>query len=214
MTLLLGASSALPADSAATVDTLPLAGGPAVEGAVRVAAWEGRMDGDAAFASFVREQTRALVRSAYLLTGSVAAAEDLVQETLLRLYPKWDRVMSADAPIAYVRRSLVNSFLNDRRKPSSREVFIDELPERWDERDIGHDVTDRDQVWRLLATLPDRQRAALVLRFFHDLPDEEIARTLGCRVGTVRSLVSRALAALRERMAREAAADYGAGGAR
>lgn len=214
MTLLLGASSAQPADRAATVVTLALAGSPAAEGAACAAAWEGRMEGDAAFASFVREQTGALVRSAYLLTGSVADAEDLVQETLLRLYPKWDRVMSADAPIAYVRRSLVNSFLNNRRKPSSREVTFAELPERWDERDIGRDLTDRDQVWRLLTVLPDRQRAALVLRFFHDLPDDEIARALGCRLGTVRSLVSRGLAALRERLASEAAAEHGAGGSR
>jgi RNA polymerase sigma-70 factor (sigma-E family) len=159
------------------------------------------MDDDALFARFVREQTAALLRSAYLLTGSSASAEDLVQETLLRLYPKWQRVMSADVPIAYVRRSLVNAYLNQRRKPSSREIAVDELPERADGRDIGLDITNRDLVWRMLAGLSGRQRAALVMRFFHDLDDQEIAEVLQCRVGTVRSLVSRGLVALRDQVA-------------
>jgi RNA polymerase sigma-70 factor (sigma-E family) len=167
----------------------------------RSEAREGRMDDDALFARFVREHTGALLRSAYLLTGSSSSAEDLVQETFLRLYPKWHRVMSADVPIAYVRRSLVNGFLNQRRKPSSHEITVDELPERADRRDIGLDVTNRDLVWRMLAGLSGRQRAALVLRFFHDLDDHEIADALECRVGTVRSLVSRGLVALRDQVA-------------
>jgi len=145
--------------------------------------------------------TGSLLRSAYLLTGSAAAAEDLVQETFVRLYPKWHRVMVADAPLAYVRRSLVNGFLNQRRRASSREIVLDELPEQHDGRDLDHEIASRDAVWRMLALLPARQRAALVLRFFHDLPDEEIAATLQCRVGTVRSLVSRGLSALREHSA-------------
>jgi RNA polymerase sigma-70 factor (sigma-E family) len=164
------------------------------------------MDNDVLFAEFVREQTTALLRSAYLLTGSSPAAEDLVQETLLRLFPKWDRVMAADVPMAYVRRSLVNGFLNQRRRPQSREIVVDEVPERLDPgvgRDIGVDVSNRDLVWRLLATLPDRQRAALVMRYFEDLADPEIAESLGCRLGTVRSLISRGLATLREKTERD-----------
>ena len=169
------------------------------------------MEHDALFAQFVREQTATLLRSAYLLTGSSAAAEDLVQDTFVRLLPKWDRVLAADVPVAYVRRSLVNGFLNQRRRPSSREIVIDEVPERIDGRDIGVDVTNRDLVWRLLADLPDRQRAALVMRFFEDLADEDIARYLGCRLGTVRSLISRGLAALRERTLRESALNHAEG---
>jgi RNA polymerase sigma-70 factor (sigma-E family) len=173
---------------------------------------EGCMDNDALFARFVREQTATLLRSAYLLTGSPAAAEDLVQDTLLRLLPKWDRVLAADVPMAYVRRSLVNGFLNQRRRPASREIVTDEVPERLDGgHDIGVDVSDRDLVWRLLATLPARQRAALVMRFFDDLPDEQIAENLGCRLGTVRSLISRGLVALRARTAREQALDHAEG---
>jgi RNA polymerase sigma-70 factor (sigma-E family) len=161
------------------------------------------MDHDAVFAQFVREQTATLLRSAYLLTGNSTAAEDLVQETFVRLFPKWDRVQAADVPMAYVRRSMVNGFLNQRRRPSSRELVVDEVPERIDGRDIGAEVTNRDLVWRLLTTLPDRQRAALVMRFFEDLADEQIAESLGCRLGTVRSLISRGLAALREQTLRE-----------
>lgn len=164
------------------------------------------MDNDVLFAQFVREQTATLLRSAYLLTGNSPAAEDLVQETLLRLFPKWDRVMAADVPMAYVRRSLVNGFLNQRRRPQSREIVVDEVPERLDPgvgRDIGVDVSNRDLVWRLLATLPDRQRAALVMRYFEDLADPEIAESLGCRLGTVRSLISRGLATLREKTERD-----------
>ena len=166
------------------------------------------MDNDVLFAQFVREQTTALLRSAYLLTGNSAAAEDLVQETLLRLFPKWDRVQAADMPMAYVRRSLVNGFLNQRRRPQSREIVVDDVPERLDtmvSRDIGVDVGNRDLVWRLLATLPDRQRAALVMRFFDDLADDEIAESLGCRLGTVRSLISRGLSALRQQTERDRA---------
>lgn len=160
------------------------------------------MDTDVLFAQFVREQTAQLLRSAYLLTGNASAAEDLVQDTLVRLFPKWDRVMAADIPLAYVRRSLVNGFLNERRRPAARELVLSELPERADSRDIGADITNRDVVWRLLATLPDRQRAALVMRYFHDLDDDEIAESLSCRPGTVRSLISRGLASLREQSRR------------
>lgn len=156
------------------------------------------------FVSFVRANTSTLLRTAYLLTGSAPAAEELVQDTLVRLYPKWHRVSAADVPIAYVRRSLANAFVNERRRPSSRELVLDVLPERHDQRDAAAQFADRDEVWGLLRTLPARQRAALVLRYFDDLPDEEIADTLGCRVGTVRSLISRGLASLRERNAEKA----------
>jgi RNA polymerase sigma factor (sigma-70 family) len=77
-------------------------------------------------------------------------------------------------------------------------VSVYDVPEHADERDPGARFDDRDELWTLLRTLPERQRAALVLRYFHDLPDEDIAVALGCREGTVRSLISRGLAALRE----------------
>jgi RNA polymerase sigma-70 factor (sigma-E family) len=161
--------------------------------------WELLMDGDPSFTVFVRAYTSALLRTAYLLTGTAAGAEDLVQDTLVRLYPKWESVEDADVSIAYVRRSLVNAFLNQTRRPASRDLVFDVLPERAEGRDVVTQLDDRDQIWTLLRTLPERQRAAVVLRFFHDLPDEQIGAALGCRVGTVRSLISRGLAALRGR---------------
>jgi RNA polymerase sigma-70 factor (sigma-E family) len=152
------------------------------------------------FAGFVRENTPALLRTAYLLTGNAQQAEELVQDTLVRLYPKWDRVASADVPLAYVRRSLTNGFINQKRRAARREVSYEDVPERTDPFDPFTQLVDRDQIWAGLELLSDRQRAALVLRFFEDMSDEEAAAALGCRVGTIRSLVSRGLATLREQM--------------
>jgi RNA polymerase sigma-70 factor (sigma-E family) len=153
--------------------------------------------GELDFATFVRAQTSGLLRTAYLLTGSAAAAEDLVQDTFLRLYPKWHRVETADAPLAYVRRSMTNGFLNEKRRASSRDLTVATVPDRLEDGDAYTQLLDRDQVQALLAQLPARQRAALVLRYFSDLPDDDIAAALDCRVGTVRSLISRGLATLR-----------------
>jgi RNA polymerase sigma-70 factor (sigma-E family) len=158
----------------------------------------GAIDVDASFAAFVRQYTSALVRSAYLMTGNSLAAEELVQDTLVSLYPKWERVQQTDAPLAYVRRSMLNQLLNLRRRKSSGEIVTDVLPERGVAFDAADHFGERDEMWRLLATLPERQRVALVLRYFEDLTDEQIAQHLACRVGTVRSLISRGLAALRE----------------
>jgi RNA polymerase sigma-70 factor (sigma-E family) len=156
------------------------------------------------FAEFVRARTGDLLRTAYLLTGNAVAAEELVQDTLVRLYPKWDRVAAADVPLAYVRRSLTNAFVTGTRRPSAREVSVATPPERFDEHDPYRRLGDIDELWSLLVTLPERQRAALVLRYFHDLPDDEIAAALGARPGTVRSLISRGLANLRDTAAADA----------
>lgn len=155
------------------------------------------------FTAFVREHTPALLRTAYLLTGNALSAEELVQDTFVRLYPKWDRVESADIPLAYVRRSMSNGFVNTRRRASRREYAFADVPEHPDEYDGVAQLADRDEIWAGLSRLPDRQRAALVMRFFDDLSDDDTAAALGCRVGTVRSLVSRGLAALRDQMAQQ-----------
>jgi RNA polymerase sigma-70 factor (sigma-E family) len=148
-------------------------------------------------AKFVRTNTTTLLHTAYLLTGSATEAEDLVQDTLTRLFPKWAKVQTADVPLAYVRRCVANNFVNVRRARSSTEVAVEFLPEREDGYDAPTALADRDEIWHMLATLPARQRAALVLRYFHDLPDGQIADALGCRVGTVRSAISRGLTTLR-----------------
>jgi RNA polymerase sigma-70 factor (sigma-E family) len=141
-----------------------------------------------------------LLRTAYLLTGNASQAEELVQDTLVRLYPKWGRVEAADAPLAYVRRALTNGYINQQRRAAGREYAYEEVPERIDTYDPLSRLADRDQIWEGLRLLSERQRAALVLRFFEDLSDEQTAAMLDCRVGTVRSLISRGLATLRAQM--------------
>jgi RNA polymerase sigma-70 factor (sigma-E family) len=152
------------------------------------------------FARFVHDHTQALLRTAYLLTGDRTSAEELVQDTLVQLYPKWGHVEAADVPLAYVRRCVTNRFINHQRRAARREYSYEDVPERIDDRDQLGQLADRDEVWAALRDLPERQRAALVLRFFEDLTDVDTAAALGCRVGTVRSLISRGLATLRQQM--------------
>jgi RNA polymerase sigma-70 factor (sigma-E family) len=155
------------------------------------------MTGDLAFERFVREHTPTLYRTAYLLTGNRYEAEELLQDTLTLLYPKWDRVMAADKPIAYVQRCVGNRAVSRRRVPATRAESRWELPDGWDGSDLGEKVAVSRTVWQLLGTLPTKQRAALVLRYFYDLPEGDVAEALGCRPTSVRSLVSRGIAAMR-----------------
>ena len=150
------------------------------------------------FEDFVRAHLPALLRTAFLLTGGDGpAAEDAVQETLTRLYPRWARVQRADHPLAYVRRSLINTYLNSVRSTSARELVALDSADRGAGGDMTQAVGDRDQIRRLIRQLPERQRVALVLRYFEDLTDREVARAMGCRPGTARSLISRGLSAVR-----------------
>jgi len=145
-------------------------------------------------ADFAREQTRSLTRFAYLVCGDRGLAEDLVQDAFTALYRRFGEVLPLDAPVAYARRAVVNGHISSTRRRSAVLTSTGHLPDRAvDAVDHG----EQDAMWRLLATLPDRQRAVLVLRYYVDLSDREIAETLDCREGTVRSLAARAFAALR-----------------
>jgi RNA polymerase sigma-70 factor (sigma-E family) len=155
----------------------------------------------AGFAAFVRAHSGSLFKTAYLLTGSTDRAEELLQDTLARLYPRWDRVQAADAPVAYVRRCVANGFINSRRSRSAYDISLHDLPELPDAVNLADQIADRGLLWQLLGRLPDRQRAALVMRYFHDQPDAEIADAIGCRVATVRSLISRGIATMRAQVA-------------
>jgi RNA polymerase sigma-70 factor (sigma-E family) len=163
------------------------------------------VDGEVDFAPFVRAHGSDLLRAAVLLAGSRERAEDLLQDTLTYLYPRWEKVASADAPEAYVRRALVNRFISERRSPRRNIISVSQLPERSDQRDLSETVATKQAVWELLESLPDRQRAALVLRYFYDFSDSQIAEVLGCRVSTVRSIISRALTVMRHGLAPDAA---------
>lgn len=153
-------------------------------------------DRTADFERFVAATHRRLLGVAYLLTQDMPLAEDLVQEALLKLYRRWRRDNTIAHPEAYVRRTIVNEFINTRRRRSSTEVPMstEELPElTWSDTSPVAQVS----MWQTLATLPDRQRAVLVLRCYEDLTDCEIAHHLGCTEGTVRSLAARAYSTLR-----------------
>jgi RNA polymerase sigma-70 factor (sigma-E family) len=148
------------------------------------------------FEQYVQARGAALLRVAILLTADRHAAEDLLQAALEDALVRWKRVCAADHPDLYVQRMLLNRYLSGRRRRSSTEVVLAETPETA-EPDRGDAVADRDQVRRLLAGLPPRGRAIVVLRYYCDLDDRSIAAQLGISASTVRATLSRTLRALR-----------------
>jgi RNA polymerase sigma-70 factor (sigma-E family) len=171
----------------------------------------GNVGQDAAFESFLRANSTSLLRTAFLLTGSHHAAEELLQETLTNLYPQWHRVEAAEAGLAYVRRSLTNRYISSRRSRRGGDLAMWELPDGWDGLDLGETVATRRTIWQLLAALSERQRAAVVLRIFHALTDDQIAAVLDCRPASVRSLISRGVTSMRSGYAGSLAAADGTG---
>ncbi|TDC29366.1 SigE family RNA polymerase sigma factor [Micromonospora sp. 15K316] len=151
------------------------------------------------FEEYVSSRGPALMRLARLLAGDEHRAEDLTQEVLTRAYVHWRRIVRSDRPDVYVRRMLVNAHNSWWRRRSNRELAIPTLVDRPHSGDLGGEAADRDEMWRLIAGLPDRQRAVLVLRYYEDLDDATIAEILGCSQVTVRTHAMRALATLRER---------------
>ncbi|MDH6465088.1 SigE family RNA polymerase sigma factor [Micromonospora purpureochromogenes] len=151
------------------------------------------------YEEFADSRLTALLRYAVMLTGDPHQAQDLVQDTMVRVQLNWRRVARAESPERYVRRMLTNQYVDWRRGSWMRRVLLRGEPEESapSATDHAQDAVERDQVWSWLARLPRRQRASLVLRYYEDLPDAEIAEILGCAVGTVRSSISRALATLR-----------------
>jgi RNA polymerase sigma-70 factor (sigma-E family) len=150
------------------------------------------------FDEFVNTRASALLRFAYLLTADPHQAEDVVQEALARCHAKWSRIERYEVPEAYVRKVVLRQYLSWRRLLSSREVVVAEFP---DTAVTGADNADRiavrQQLWQLLGRLPRMQRAVLVLRYFEDRDDDDIARLLGCARPTVRVHAARGLRRLR-----------------
>jgi RNA polymerase sigma-70 factor (sigma-E family) len=149
----------------------------------------------AEFDEFVTHHGPELLRLAYMLSGSREQAEDLVQNALVKTYRSWDTVRSADRPIAYVRTIVVREHVSWWRRLSNHEV-PGVIPDNVVGDSPDAEITETDAMWRLLATLPRRQRTVLALRYYEDLPDADIAQLLGCSPGTVRSNASRGLATL------------------
>jgi len=151
------------------------------------------------YEEFADTRLAPLLRYAVMLTGDPHQAQDLVQETMVRVQLNWRRVVRADSPERYVRRMLTNQYVDWKRGSWMRRVLLRGEPDESLPASVDHaqSAVDRDQIWSWLSRLPRRQRATLVLRYYEDLPDAEIAEILGCAVGTVRSSISRALATLR-----------------
>ncbi|MGO9341343.1 MAG: RNA polymerase sigma factor [Acidimicrobiales bacterium] len=169
----MGAAAAVPDLSAETEH--PLSASPAVP------------DG---FEQLYRANYRKLVQLAYLLTQSAETADDLVQDVFARVLPRWQRL---DDPVPYLRRSVVNAANSWRRRlrlERRRQANVEESAS-----------LHADELFDVLAQLPTRQRSAVVLRFYEGLNDAEVAAVLGCRPGTVASLVHRAFERMRQAMA-------------
>ncbi|MEU6643450.1 SigE family RNA polymerase sigma factor [Saccharomonospora sp. NPDC046836] len=151
--------------------------------------------GDAEFTEYVTARASWLRKVAYLLCGDWHRADDLVQTGVTKLYTNWHRANKAWNLDGYVRKTLVNTFLAEQRSSWQRLVDL-----RGTDDDPATPELDREAVLDLrgaLAALPPRQRAAVVLRYYCDLPVDEVARTLGCSLGTVKSQTARGLQTLR-----------------
>ena len=147
----------------------------------------GAVDRPTSLEDLYRDHFAALMRVAFLLSDSAAAAEDAVHEVFVRCAPRLDALAH---PPSYLRTAVVNECRSvHRRRRRVDTVLVDTVDE------LPHDLL---ETRAALAQLPDRQRAAVVLRYFVDLPDPEIAKILGCRPVTVRTLLHRAVQTLRE----------------
>ncbi|WP_229073375.1 sigma-70 family RNA polymerase sigma factor [Actinoplanes sp. DH11] len=151
------------------------------------------------FEEFLHAEMAGLARYAGALTGNHHQAEDVLSDALLIVSTRWWRIGRMAHPLAYVRRVVTSTFLSEQRTARRRRTEVSADPEVFDRQ--RHDphgaVDDRDLVERLLARLPDRQRAAVVLRYLFDQSDDDIAVALDCSPATVRSHLSHARAALR-----------------
>jgi RNA polymerase sigma-70 factor (sigma-E family) len=151
-------------------------------------------DSDDQFREFVRARWQALLRTAYLLTGDHGKAEDLLQTALVRTHRYWSRIQ--DNPEAYVRKVLVNANNSWWRRRRIAEHITHAVPDR-PAADAHTSYETHEELWAAVRRLPPRMRAVLVLRYFEDLPEAEVARVLDCSVGTVKSQTSRGLDRLR-----------------
>jgi RNA polymerase sigma-70 factor (sigma-E family) len=154
-------------------------------------------ESEEAFTNWARARLRTLNLFGLVLTHDRAAAEDLVQTALVRTLVAWPRLRERGDPEGYVRRVMLNEQVSawrreGRRQGSGPGVVMDPADS------AESDVVERDRVWRALSTLPPRQRAVLVLRFYEDRSEQDVARLLRCSVGTVKSQTSKAFAKLRD----------------
>ncbi len=146
------------------------------------------------FEDFVSREQAALLRLAVLLSGDRGHAEDLVQTALLKVYRHWDRISGRGDPTAYVRRVVVTTHTSWRRRLSSTEQVVEALPDRADPAVAREDD---EELRTALRTLPPRMRAAVVLRYYADLSEQQTADAMGCSTSAVNTHTTRGLARLR-----------------
>jgi RNA polymerase sigma-70 factor (sigma-E family) len=156
-----------------------------------------RGETDAEFTEYVGARRKALLTTAYFCCGSWSHAEDVLQIALAKLYVAWPRVRRNHSEEAYVRRIIVNTAIDESRRPWRRERPVDALP---DEACDAADRAERGDLMTALAALPPRQRQVVVLRHWLGLSVEETAADLGIGAGTVKSQTARGLAAVRARL--------------
>jgi RNA polymerase sigma-70 factor (sigma-E family) len=150
------------------------------------------------FDRFVADSSDGLLRTAYLIVWDLPEAEDLVQEALMKVARRWPKVRRMDHPLAYTRRILVNLALDGRARRSRARAELAAEPGGAETHDPSGAFDTRDELLSALGTLPPRQRAVLVLRYFLDLPEAEVAAALQCSLGTVKSTAARGLARLEQ----------------
>jgi RNA polymerase sigma-70 factor (sigma-E family) len=164
----------------------------------------------AEFERFVADSSEALLKTAYLIVWDVIDAEDLVQECLMVVAKRWPRVRRMDHAYAYARRVLINLALDGAGRRLRRRQEL-EAEDPWAMDRIADDASARElrsidvrsELLQALGSLPPRQRAVLVLRYFDDLTEAQVAAVLGCSVGTVKSTASRGLTRLQAAMSAE-----------
>jgi RNA polymerase sigma-70 factor (sigma-E family) len=151
---------------------------------------------DSEYLAYVHGRITGLRRSAHLLSGDAHAADDMVQETLTKLYVRWPRIQHVDNLDAYVNTMLVRVFLDDRRRGWWKVALPGWLPER--AQTVPGPAEDPHVLRAALAQLPPRQQAVLVLRFLCDRPVKDVAQLLRCSEGTVKSQTAHGLNRLRK----------------
>lgn len=154
-------------------------------------------DREQEFTAFVDEHSGALIRSAYLLTGDIEQAKDLLQETLVRVFLAWSRIRDKRAVSAYARTTMARQFISSRRLfKNSRETAVDAVPDPPIDRNSS--TEDNDALFHALKVLTPQERSAVVLRHYVDMTGRQVAEAMGCSEGAVKAYTSRGLSKLRQ----------------
>jgi RNA polymerase sigma-70 factor (sigma-E family) len=155
------------------------------------------------FREYCEARLPALLRFGFALTGDREDAKDLVQTALARTFAAWSRVVRRDDPEAYVRRTMINTLSNSRRRRPWMESLVAEVPDDGVNDQRPNAVDARLVLVGVLRTLPPKQRAAVILRYGEDRSEADVAALLGCSTGTVKSQTAKGLAKLRAAMPSE-----------